>query len=175
VVGVDSFPYRLLRGNRFMSEHLVIVPLLGSLVILASIIDRPHVWRVVMGGLLLGLAILTRGYLLFALPLMFLVLLLQFGRDRWKLSVAFAGASCIFVVLWVARNLGAVGKPVFSTQAEAFYLRNNDWTRGSIVADFNFMGTLTIGPERSRSEVERSQMWSREAKADIVGDRKRMV
>lgn len=187
-------------ANRFTPEHLALALLLGHLVALTSLFPHPQpqlqeylgpqldnrsrIWPAVVGGLLLGLAILTRGYLVFVLPLSFLVLLKFLGHARWRQSLAFAAASVVVVGAWVARNAVAVGRPVLSTQTEALYLGNNRWTRGSLNGDVFELGARSpqITPLTRKypdywrmSEVERSQMWLREGKEAVLSDPRRAV
>jgi len=98
--------------------------------------------------------------------------------------VAFAGVTCLVIGLWVVRNARAVGKPVLSTQTEAFYLGNNQWSRGSLNGDVFVLGArspqiVAVTQKHPNfwrmTEVERSQMWSGEAKAEVLRDPKRAV
>ncbi len=175
-------------AHRFTPEHVAIALLLGSLVALASLqrAPRPGAWvlAAALAGVLLGLAVLTRGYLLFALPLLWAWVWLLPVAGRRRLGAAFACASCLVVGAWVLRNARALGKPVLSTQTEAFYFGNQRTARGSLDGDLFTLGArspqiqfvVRRHPDFWRmSEVQRSQMWTREGILAVKGNPRRAV
>ncbi|MGE0132758.1 MAG: glycosyltransferase family 39 protein [Blastocatellales bacterium] len=159
-------------SDRLYSEALSTFLLTGAFMFLALFYARPVQRHVVMSALFLGLAILSRGYLLFALPLCMCWLFFFPAGRRWRTLLLFTVITSTVVGLWVYRNWAVMGKPLLSTQTEAFYLGNNLWARGSFNGDIFTQGygapQFRIIKERyphvmEMSEIERSEMWTREA------------
>lgn len=81
-------------------------------------------------GLLLGFAVLVRGYLLFAIPLL---ALWGLWRKLGIRSVAvFFSTSCLVLGIWIVRNRMMMGAFTISTEsAQTIWCGNNQWARGS--------------------------------------------
>lgn len=137
-------------------------------------------------GVLLGLTLLTRGYLIFVLPLWMLALWLRpvATAERRRLVVAFALGTCLTVLPWVVRNKIMLGKAVLATQTDAFYWGNNRWARGSFNGDIYALGRrapqVQVLEQKypnlwSMNEIERSEMWTREGMNALKADPKRAV
>src|SRR5262249_21454292 len=158
-------------ADRFYPETLAVFLLVGHIVAVASLSHTPSTLRAIIAGSLLGLAVLTRGYLLFLLPLVILYIgVAPIKRARRLATITALGAVVIFGS-WIIRNWIVMGKPVLTTQTEAFYLGNNAWARGSFNGDLFELGTKAPQlqaleqkhPDIWRmSEIERSEIWTRE-------------
>jgi len=173
----------------YSSEKLVVEGfgtflLVGAFTVLAMLYSHDRASIACLSGLLLGLSILSRGYLLFIFPLCVISLALFPLRRRWRTMAVFTITTAVVIGGWIIRNWAVMGKPVLSTQTEHFYLGNNLWARGSLYADVFVMGfdapQLKVIKERyptvmEMSEVERSEMWSNEAIKSIAESPKRFA
>lgn len=171
-------------ADRLLNENLAAFFLVGSTILMLTFRHALTPVRIVASGLLLGLAILTRGYLLFLLPLSIIFIALWPIKRRSQVAILFALSSIIVPGTWVIRNWIVMGKPVLSTQTDHFYLGNNAWARGSFGGD-----VLTLRYEapqikalierhpnfREMSEMERSQMWSQEAVNSVTSNPARFI
>ena len=171
-------------ADRLLNENLAAFFLVGSIILMLGFRHAPTPLRIITSGLLLGLAILTRGYLLFLLPLAIIFIALWPIKRRSQVAILFALSSIIVPGTWVVRNWVVMGKPVLSTQTDHFYLGNNAWARGSFGGD-----VLTLRYEapqikvlierhpnfREMSEMERSEMWSQEAVSSVTSNPARFI
>jgi 4-amino-4-deoxy-L-arabinose transferase-like glycosyltransferase len=166
-------------SDRLSQEGLGVFLLVLHFWLLLRALGSRHARDFALAGLVLGLAVLTRGYLLFAVPLLALFLLWKAGPRRLLLVGAFVATAAVPIGAWMLRNLNAVGKPVLSTQTEAFYLGNNAWARGSYDGEIN--RTAERSPQLvplvkkypnfwQMTEVERSQVWTREGLDFLLAD-----
>jgi hypothetical protein len=93
-------------------------PLLGLLIlgVLVCVVGRPSPpGRLVLGGVLFGLAILNRyDTALLALPILGLWLLPR--PDRLRATVLFLGPALVFVLPWAAYLTAVAGAPLFNVQ-----------------------------------------------------------
>lgn len=171
-------------ADRILNENLAAFFLVGSIILMLSFRRAPAPLRAVTSGLLLGLAVLTRGYLLFLLPMAIIFIALWPIKRRSQMVLLFTLSSILVPGVWVIRNWSVMGKPVLSTQTDHFYLGNNSWARGSFVGD-----VLTLRYEapqikalierhpnyREMTEMERSEMWSQEAMRSVTGNPARFI
>ncbi len=171
-------------ADRFYPETLGVFFLVSHVVAVTCLCRTPTTFRAILAGSLLGLAVLTRGYLLFLMPLV----ILHIGSAPMKRRRRLAALAALFAVAifgsWIVRNWIVMGKPVLSTQTEAFYLGNNAWARGSFYGDIFELGTKAPQmqaleqkyPDIWRtSEVERSEIWTREGVRCAVDNPSRFV
>ncbi|MCI0390926.1 MAG: glycosyltransferase family 39 protein [Acidobacteria bacterium] len=171
-------------ADRFYPETLAVFFLVSHIAAVSSLSHTPTTIRAIVAGLLLGLTVLTRGYLLFLLPLtVWHIGSLPLKRSR---RLAIISALCAVAVFgsWIIRNWMVMGKPVLTTQTEAFYLGNNAWARGSFNGDIFEMGTKAPQLQAleqkypniwQMSEVERSEMWTREAVRCVIDNPSHIV
>lgn len=171
-------------SDKFITEGLGVFLLVGAFAMMAKMHGDYRLNIACMSGLLLGLSILTRGYLLFTFPLCAATLLLFPLQKRWRTIAVFIVAAVAVIGGWVLRNWVVVRKPVLSTQTEHFYLGNNLWARGSLNGDVWGLGfeapQFKVIKERhptvmNMSEIERSEMWSSEAVRSITENPKRFA
>lgn len=171
-------------ADRPISESLAVFLLTGAITWLVLYYQQPRLRNVVISAVLLGLAILTRGYLVFLLPMCAAFLYFFPAGKRWQALISFTVIASAIVGLWVCRNWIRMEKPVLATQTEGFYLGNNLWSRGSISGEI-FTQT-TESPQfkeikeryphvMEMSEIERSEMWTREAVRSILAFPKQFV
>ncbi|HXG85340.1 MAG TPA: hypothetical protein VNI84_15065 [Pyrinomonadaceae bacterium] len=155
-------------ADRILTESIGTFFLVASFAFIISFYRNLKIWTIILAGLFMGLAILTRGYLLFILPLCVLFFLLYKKYKSLKVIIFFSLTASLVIGGWVLRNMIVMGKPVLSTQTEHFYLGNNLWARGSFNGDIFIAGWDTPqykavlekypnAPEMS--EIERSEMW----------------
>ena len=113
------------------TEHLFIALMLGAVAILIRVDDAP-LRNTALGGVLIGLAILTRGEAVYYVPAF--VLWLWFGRrgrswvERLKLAAVMGSLMAVIVIPWYVRNTVVVG-PEAGLSASAginFYFAHND-------------------------------------------------
>jgi 4-amino-4-deoxy-L-arabinose transferase-like glycosyltransferase len=153
-------------ADRFYPETLAVFFLVGHSVALVWSEHRKTDLPAAIGGLGLGLAVLTRGYLALLIPAT--VLSLAASRRR-RVALVVAAFSIGVPASWVARNAIVMGVPVLSTQTDHFYLGNNRWARGSFNGDFFLLGRQSPQLQQvaewypgfwQMSELQRSRAWS---------------
>lgn len=166
-------------ADRLLTENLGLFFLVCHVFVLALARRSPTVVRVTLSGLLLGLAILTRGYLLFLLPLTLIFIAWWHVERRRRIALLFAVSAVILPSMWMMRNWIVLGKPILSTQTDPLYLGNNLWARGSFNGDIFQLGykapQFKVIMQRhptvlEMSEIERSEMWSQEAINFVVSN-----
>jgi 4-amino-4-deoxy-L-arabinose transferase-like glycosyltransferase len=171
-------------AERLAPEGLSAFLLAAHLWLLITALRERSLGRAALAGLSIGLAVLTRGYLAFALPFVALFILFWKGDRRLVLAVTFSVAAALPVGGWMIRNWVRLGSPVLSTQTEAFYLGNNAWARGSFDGEILKAGekSVQLAPLARRypdfwtmSELERSRVWTIEAKRSIRDNPRRAV
>ena len=148
-----------------------------------SLNKRPYVelTGIAFAGLLVGMAILTRGYLLLAI---FCLPALLLSQRRGKLAVL----SLLFAVLipfgWIIRNYITLGSPTLSTETyEVVWLGNNSWTSGSFNGDYfqpnseqkNYIIERHHGFPEEMNEVERAEVFRREAANEVLNNPLRIL
>lgn len=164
-------------ADKFYPEGLSIFFLTGAVAFLLAGWRQYRWWKIAVAGALLGLAVLTRGYLVFTLPFLAVYLLLLLPARRWQAVAVFTVVTSLFVGGWIVRNQIVIGRSTLSTQTDAFYFGNNAWARGSFNGDIHRLGweSPQTKPIKEKypnvaemSEVERSEMWAREGRTAIV-------
>jgi 4-amino-4-deoxy-L-arabinose transferase-like glycosyltransferase len=166
-------------ASSIMPETLGAFLLLGGVLTLARLLRRPSPVAAAGAGLLLGLAILTRGYIIVIVPLiaLWIALLPSSRRARIGLLAGFAAGVGCLPGAWVVRNWAVLGQPILSTQTEHLYIGNNAWARGSMRGDVWEMGINAPqlkALERKypgiweTSEFERSGIWLREGRNCVL-------
>lgn len=166
----------------YASDTLFAEPLAIPLMVFA-------VWTLVRGvrlratgwfavsGLMVGLAALTRGYLLPAVVVAVAtgVAFAAARRSPWRGVFALAlGASCA-VGPWLVRNYLVFDALVFSTNVDNLWLGNNEWARGSSAGEWRRRETsqqwayiLSKYPGFVQlSELEKSRIYVKEAREVI--------
>ena len=147
------------RANALLAENLALFLFVAGLLCLIAQNRRASPLLSAAAGLLIGAAILTRAYLLLAVPLLMLRLLVGSGSPGLRLKAVGLMVLGLFVPLapWVARNWIVFGKPLLSTQAEHLYLGNNPWARGSLCGDIWSQGTRA--PQFKVLEKRHPEIW----------------
>jgi 4-amino-4-deoxy-L-arabinose transferase-like glycosyltransferase len=169
------------RASSLMPETLGTFFLLACVLVLARLLHHPSKATAVGAGLLLGLGILTRGYVIVAAPLLaFWIMFLPHHRmTRLLLFVCFTVGTGCFPGLWTLRNWHVLGRAVLSTQTEHLYTGNNDWARGSMRGDIWELGTnapqLKVLEAKypgiwETSELKRSNIWLQEGRACVLAN-----
>lgn len=133
-------------------------------------------------GLLIGAAIITRGYLLFAilaLPLFFLTY-----KKSTKVALVCLLVSMIIPLSWMIRNALAVHSFTLSTETfQAIWHGNNSWARGSWNSEWSNENSEQKAYLREKypnlftgmSEVERANIFRQESINEITGNPKRIL
>ncbi|MGH2553921.1 MAG: ArnT family glycosyltransferase [Chitinophagaceae bacterium] len=159
-------------SDRLLTEGLGIFFLLASFYFLAKLFRQYSLKGIIMSSLLLGLAILTRGYLALILPLV-VGFIFFFGHEkRFKTAFLYGLITTFVLGIWVARNYFVMGKAILSTQTDSFYWGNNEYARGSMYGDVFTLEPWTA-PQvqklvqkypgiKDYSEVQLSEVWMRE-------------
>lgn len=128
------YPTFVFSASLLASEHLATLLTMTSLVLAVRFWRTPvagpssHVY-VVVAGLLLGAAVLTRGEAIFYLPVLTLFVAVRPRARLWRGALAgvllFAGAACV-VVPWYQRNMRIDERAGLSTTSGLnFYLAHN--------------------------------------------------
>lgn len=155
-----------------VSTLLVVLALL--LTILAE--RRTSVSLICLAGLLLSMAVLTRGFLLF-LPLAPAAWLV--ARKAKGLALLLLVTAVILPAAWVVRNVVSVGLFTLSTETpEVLWLGNNSWARGSWPGDWlpQHKYLLQRYPNFDRlDEVGHYRVFLSEAASEIIGNPKRVL
>jgi 4-amino-4-deoxy-L-arabinose transferase-like glycosyltransferase len=120
-------------ASEFMGEEPAILLLALGLIACIYALKRDSALLALGAGLLVGVAVLVRGYLLFV-TIVVPVFYLTDSRDARRMR--FAGLTALggFAVLmgWMARNEIEMGSFTLSTEGpEQIWIGNNIWTRGS--------------------------------------------
>jgi hypothetical protein len=114
-------PLSILFGAKILTETTFTALLMGHVVALAAALDRPRWGAVLLAGLLLAAATLTRPVAL-GLPLVELPLLLWCWRGLGKralgFGLAFALAALAPTAAWGARNMTVAGYPGLASVAD---------------------------------------------------------
>ncbi len=168
-------------ADRFICENLGIFLLLSHVAASLWSLDRASATGSAVSGALLGLAVLARGFFLLVIPfsLLFFCLVPNSRAQRARLTASFLIGLTLTLGSWIGRNWSLLGRPILSTQTEAFYLGNNPWARGSYNGDL-----LTAGWEapqlmrmqdrypgfRDMGELERAEAWRAEACYCVLQD-----
>jgi hypothetical protein len=128
-----------------------------------------------MAGLLLGLAVLARAFLLPAVagPAMWLYL-----RSARRCALAFLATAALVPGLWIARNAISVDAWALTTETDALWQGNNLWARGSWPGEWTEQERYLRRRHPdfvSLGEGARSRLYVREAAHDIVADPLRIL
>ncbi len=113
-----------------MKELLALALLLWALVLIAAFLDEGRAWRLCVAGLLLGLAVLTRGNLLIVTPVLGFAVLLRPAavfKRRFLEASLLAGCTVLPIAPVTAWNYNASGDLVLITYnlGNNFYQGNN--------------------------------------------------
>jgi hypothetical protein len=116
---------------QIIGESFTALILLVSLLFVLTGIRRPSSLFVGLGGLGLGYAVLTRGFLLPVILLLPAALYLTRFLTR-ALCFRLFTAALVLPAMWMWRNHQATGRWTFSAETEqALWSGNNKWARGS--------------------------------------------
>lgn len=150
------YPPDVYACSYFFSEALFAPLLGGGLCLLARSARTRTVWSAAGGGLLLGLAALTRSFAVLLLPL-FAVWLLGYPLSRrgWIAAAAFTVGFLAAVLPWTARNYHVHGKPVLiaTNGGSTFYGANNPVVAASLKEHGNWIATTKL-PERDLIDAQ---------------------
>ncbi len=160
-------------ADKVFTEGLGIFFLIASFYYLLFAFRNYSFKNIFASAVLFGLAILTRGYLALALPLVVAYLFFFATEKKFKTAFLFGLFASIIIGSWMTRNYFVMGKPVLSTQTDSFYWGNNDWTKGSVNKEVFTMSPWTA-PQvqnlvikypgiQNYSEIQLSEVWSKEA------------
>ncbi|HUG54119.1 MAG TPA: glycosyltransferase family 39 protein [Vicinamibacteria bacterium] len=128
-----------------------------------------------MAGLLLGLAVLARAFLLPAIagPAIWLYL-----RRARRAALALLATAALIPGLWIARNAVAVDAWALTTETDALWQGNNRWARGSWPGEWSEQERYL----RERhpdfaglGEGARSRLYVRETVHDVLADPRRIL
>lgn len=165
-----------------LCESFTALILLASLSLVLTGIRRRSSLILGLGGVGLGYAVLTRGFLLPAILLLpatlYFTRLLSRALCLWLLATAF-----ILPALWIWRNHRAIGRWEFSSETQqVLWQGNNRWARGSWPGD-----VFRPSSEESRylvakypkfrdlKEIEQTDIFIREAAVEIGSNPGRTV
>lgn len=171
-------------SDRILTENLGTFFLVAAFAFIISFHRNLKLWKIIAAGLFMGLAVLSRGYLLFIFPMCVLFFLLSKKYRSPKTLILFCLAVSVVLGGWVLRNTFVMGKSLLSTQTEHFYLGNNLWARGSFNGDIFTLGwdapqyraVLEKYPNAlEMSEIERSEMWKKLAVSSVVENPKHFL
>ena len=158
------------------SENLFIPLLMGCLLLLARWTQDPTATGRVAGGagLLLGLAILTR-VTAKALPFVFVLMLIAYGRDRRAMKAALLfGLGCALALApWVVRNMVVSGHPVLTTNGGInLLIANNPEATGG----YSIEGLAALPrAENIEDELLADKEYSRQALRHLAADPSSMI
>lgn len=178
-------PTDILFSGRYYGEETALF--LVVFAFLLAVVSRDEnrkssLFMIITAGLLFGAAILTRGYLIFAILAMPAFLLTV--RKSKKLALICLLASMALPFGWMIRNAFVINSFTFSTETfQAIWHGNNAWSRGTWNGEWSnedseqrayLVGKYpTLFSEMS--EVERSKIFQKEAISEITGNPKRIV
>ncbi len=141
------YPPDVYACSHFFSEALFAPLLGGGLALLARGVRTHAVWPLAAGGLLLGLAALTRSFAVLLLPL-FAVWLLghPLARRGWVAAAVFSVGFLAAVLPWTARNYHVHGRPVLiaTNGGSTFYGANNPVVAASLKEHGNWIATTKL-------------------------------
>jgi 4-amino-4-deoxy-L-arabinose transferase-like glycosyltransferase len=109
------YPAFIAADGALMSESLFGLLVACALLQSLRLLENRTIWGMVLLGVLIGAAGLTRGEGLLLLPALGLLLLTRGPPPRLTPAAALVAATLIVVAPWVARNQHVFGKPVFTT------------------------------------------------------------
>ena len=166
---------RMLAGA-LLGEASAALLLTGAMAIAVFSERRQSVLAAGSAGLILGSAVLTRGFLL---PVILAVPAWFVSRRSARLAVIALAAAVAPLGAWVARNAIVLGMPVLSTQTqEVIWQGNNAWARGSWPGDASPQRAYLLWkyPDLDRlDEVGYSRMLGREAFREFIGHPRRIA
>jgi 4-amino-4-deoxy-L-arabinose transferase-like glycosyltransferase len=163
--------------NGLMSENIALFFIILSMCFYIKFLYKEQKTQyLVLAAILMGLTVLSRGFVLFIFPLLALWLL--------KSKVSFRSISVYVIVCsmtigtWVIRNKLVMGDWILSTQTDSFFWGNNGWSRGSIYGDVFELPAWTAPqvqpllkkyPDiKNFTELELSKTFSKEGKAYLM-------
>lgn len=178
------WPPTMLSGyaaDRLFCENLGVFLLIASVLLFLEVSERSSSSWAFASGILLGLAVLTRGFFVLIVPFFLLacVCLTAPRVKRAQFAICILGGVFLTLGLWVGRNWVVLGRPLISTQTEGFYLGNNPWARGSFDGEFLVVGWNSPQLKRMEQrypgfrqmgELERSDAWKTEARRCVTED-----
>ena len=127
----------------------------------------------IFSGILIGMAILSRGYLIFTILVLPIYLLVS--QKSKKLALVCLLFSCFLPSAWAIRNYFVLGSLALSTQTgQVLWQGNNAWARGSWNSEWDLQNSeqkaFLYGkyPQfKELSEVEQSKIFGQEAILEI--------
>ncbi len=126
ILAVD--PTLALLSFQFYTETLFLLLFLPWLLLTFRYLERPNVWTLVLGAILLGFAILTKTSALYVVFIFLPFILWNFCSKNWRRAPLHAGIflSIIAVILtpWIIRNVNVFGEWGLSAQS-SFVLYTN--------------------------------------------------
>ncbi|GEM_PF-319436 len=158
--------------GRLYPETLGTLFFISSFTFLAAYLKNQRNVFLVGSSVFMGLAALSRGYVVLTIPLIVLFILYVTKERRWKAAFVFCLFAGLIIGSWVTRNWIMMGKPVFATQTDTFWIGNNPWSRGSLDGEIwgkgieakQFKYLEAIHPDiLEMSEIERSDMFLKES------------
>ena len=159
--GAAVFPDLIILAGYLYSETVYIALLcLGFLSILKAC-KEPQKWRHwIVGGILLGLCILTRHViLLFPVFIMMVLLLFKSIRQHWKRLLVFTGICYLMIVPWTIRNYLYFDEfiPVAAGSGGTFWIGSNVEHQG----EFRYSDTMQEIDEETggvKVDIERDKI-----------------
>ena len=167
-------PTSIVLAGTLWAENIGTLLLLAAFVMCILPTEKKFFLRAVVTGILIGAAVLTRGYLIFvtlAVPFY----LFTSGKSK-KTALACLIFSILIPFGWMIRNALALNAFTLSTEApQVVWLGSNRWTRGSWNGEWlepnsqqkaHLLGKIPNFFEIS--EVERSKIYMNESIAEIT-------
>lgn len=109
------YPNLWLNDSLVMSESIAITVVLGALLLLHRLLERPHWTAALALGLLLGAAALTRSELLLLTPLAVILLIAHGRRTALATAAVVLCAAVVTIMPWVVVNFLRFERPVLLT------------------------------------------------------------
>jgi 4-amino-4-deoxy-L-arabinose transferase-like glycosyltransferase len=179
-------PTGIIFSGLLYGENLAAFLLILSFAITIFLLDKTDkmlFYGIILSGLLIGLAIITRGYLIFviiSLPIYLLVV-----KKSIKPALICLIVSMLIPTLWMTRNLFVMNSFTISTEAsETIWLGNNGWTRGAWAGEWTinpnseqraYFKTKYPGFFENYTEAERSKIFQSEAISEITNNPRRIL
>jgi 4-amino-4-deoxy-L-arabinose transferase-like glycosyltransferase len=134
------WPISLYYSAQLLSEPLGTFWLLAYVAVALEFAARPEPFRAVAGGVLLGMALLTRGNVMLLIPLTFVWAVVQFWKQPRAMlwAAAIPLVSLIMLVPWTIRNYQVFGAfvPLASGSGDVLLGGNNQ----TVATDPNYYG-----------------------------------
>jgi hypothetical protein len=166
-------------GHR-LATALMAEPLAGALLTTALVVsvhaERARSrWLPPLAGLLLGLAVLGRAFLL---PVVAGPVLWLCARSERRKGAIVALTTALVIGPWIVRNARSVGTFGLTTETDAVWQGNNVWARGSWPGHWDPQERYLLSRHPdflTTSEAGRSRIYLREAWSDVTGEPGRVL